>query len=149
MLISDAKVRLPGTDRARDPAATLTMARRAARAVGVTRVADITRLDTVGIPTFQAIRPASRTLAVSQGKGVTPDLARLSAIMESIELWHVEQSLPPDVTAPRANAGSATTSTPSSPPRRACCTTACRWTGWRARRWRTARPRWCRATPWR
>ncbi|GAA3171225.1 YcaO-like family protein [Nonomuraea salmonea] len=72
MLISDAKVRLPGTDRARDPAATLTMARRAARAVGVTRVADITRLDTVGIPTFQAIRPASRTLAVSQGKGVTP-----------------------------------------------------------------------------
>ncbi|MEV4567514.1 YcaO-like family protein [Nonomuraea sp. NPDC049419] len=100
MLISDAKIRLPGTDRARDPAATLTMARRAARAVGVTRVADITRLDTVGIPTFQAIRPASRTLAVSQGKGVTPDLARLSAIMESIELWHVEQPLPPDVTAP-------------------------------------------------
>ncbi|MCK2220390.1 YcaO-like family protein [Actinomadura sp. ATCC 31491] len=95
-----SKVRLPGTDRACDPAATLAMTRRAARQVGVTRVADITRLDTVGIPTFQAIRPASRTLAVSQGKGVTPELARLSAVMESIELWHAEQDLPPAVTAP-------------------------------------------------
>ncbi|MFC5830945.1 YcaO-like family protein [Nonomuraea insulae] len=94
------KIRLPGTDRARDPAATLAMAGRAARKVGVTRVADITRLDTVGIPTFQAIRPASRTLAVSQGKGVTPELAKLSAVMESIELWHVEQALPAAVTAP-------------------------------------------------
>ncbi|WP_219517435.1 YcaO-like family protein [Nonomuraea ceibae] len=94
------KLRLPGTDRARDPAATYAMARRAARLVGITRVADITRLDIIGIPTFQAIRPASRTLAVSQGKGVTPELARVSAMMEGIELWHAEQPMTPVLQAP-------------------------------------------------
>ncbi|GAB1642142.1 YcaO-like family protein [Krasilnikovia sp. MM14-A1259] len=93
-----AKVRLPGTTRAQPPEATLEMARRAAQRVGVTRVADITRLDTIGIPTYQAIRPLSRTLAVSQGKGVTAELARLSAMLESVEIWHVEQPMPPAVT---------------------------------------------------
>lgn len=92
-------LRLPGTNRARPPAATWEMASRAAGKVGVTRVADITRLDTIGIPTFQAVRPLSRTVAVSQGKGVTPELAKLSAVMESVETWHVEQPMPPLVTA--------------------------------------------------
>jgi ribosomal protein S12 methylthiotransferase accessory factor len=57
---------------------------------GITRVADVTRLDTIGIPVFQAIRPASRNLSVSQGKGLTPAAARVSASMEAIELWHAE-----------------------------------------------------------
>ncbi|MGI5286224.1 YcaO-like family protein [Nonomuraea polychroma] len=95
-----SKVRLPGTDRAQDPTATMEMADRAARMVGITRVADITWLDTIGIPTFQAIRPTSRTLAVSQGKGITPELARLSATMEAVELWHAEQPMTPVMTAP-------------------------------------------------
>lgn len=95
-------VRLPGTARAKPPQATLAMASRAAAQVGVTRVADITRLDTIGIPTFQAIRPLSRTVAVSQGKGVTPELARLSAVLESVETWHVEQPMTPAlIAAPR------------------------------------------------
>ncbi|GLY94064.1 YcaO-like family protein [Actinoplanes sp. NBRC 103695] len=93
-------VLLPGTRRACPPAATVAMAERAAAAVGVTRVADITRLDTIGIPTYQAIRPLSTTLAVSQGKGVTAELARVSAILEAVEIWHVEQPLPPWLTAP-------------------------------------------------
>ncbi|MBT2478884.1 YcaO-like family protein [Streptomyces sp. ISL-94] len=88
-------LRLPGTNRARPPAATWEMVSRAAVKAGVTRVADITRLDTIGIPTFQAVRPLSRTLAVSQGKGLTPELAKLSAVMESVETWHVEQPVPP------------------------------------------------------
>jgi ribosomal protein S12 methylthiotransferase accessory factor len=92
-------VRLPGTDRARPPSDTLAAATCAAAAVGVTRVADITRLDTIGIPTFQAVRPLSTTLAVSQGKGVTPDLARLSAMLESVEIWHAEQPLPAGIVA--------------------------------------------------
>jgi ribosomal protein S12 methylthiotransferase accessory factor len=102
-----AKLRLPGTDRARPPAETLAMAAAAAVKVGVTRVADITRLDTIGIPTYQAIRPTARTLALSQGKGVTAELAKLSAIMEAVESWHVEQPLVPDVAAapPRELAG--------------------------------------------
>ena len=92
-------LRLPGTDRAQPPSATLAMARRAAAKVGVTRVADLTRLDTIGIATYQAVRPTARTLSVSQGKGVTPELAMLSAMMEAIELWHVEQPMTPALRA--------------------------------------------------
>jgi ribosomal protein S12 methylthiotransferase accessory factor len=94
-----SRVRLPGTDRAQPPARTREIAERAAAAAGVTRVADVTRLDTIGIPTYQAVRPLSTTLAVSQGKGVTAELARLSAICESVELWHAEQPLAPALTA--------------------------------------------------
>ena len=94
-----SKIALPGTDRARPPAQTMLMANRAAAAVEVTRVADLTGLDTIGIPTYQATRPTSRTLSVSMGKGVTSELARLSAVMEAIETWHVEQPLSPAVTA--------------------------------------------------
>jgi ribosomal protein S12 methylthiotransferase accessory factor len=68
--------------------------------VGVTRVADITWLDEVGIPCWQAIRPNSRTLSVSQGKGLTPPHARLSAAMEAIEVWHAENVAPADLVAP-------------------------------------------------
>jgi ribosomal protein S12 methylthiotransferase accessory factor len=94
-----SKIRLPGTNRARPPADTLRLAGRVAATAGITRVADITRLDFIGIPTFHVIRPASRTLTVSMGKGVTPELAKLSAMMEAIEMWHVEQPLSPVVTA--------------------------------------------------
>ncbi|GAA2650840.1 YcaO-like family protein [Streptomyces spororaveus] len=61
---------------------------------GITRVADLTGLDCIGLPVFTTIRPASRTLTTAQGKGATPLLAKLSAVMEAIELWHVEQPLP-------------------------------------------------------
>ncbi|WP_084316863.1 YcaO-like family protein [Actinospica robiniae] len=94
-----AKLRLPGTYRAKPPEATSALARRAAARVGVTRLADVTRLDTIGIPTYQAIRPTARTVAVSQGKGATAELAKLSALMESIELWHAEQPPNPVVRA--------------------------------------------------
>ncbi|WP_246225523.1 YcaO-like family protein [Rhizobium daejeonense] len=55
------------------------------RRFGITRVGDITGLDTIGIPVWFAIRPNSRGLSVSQGKGITIRQARLSAIMEAIE----------------------------------------------------------------
>lgn len=61
-------------------------------------MADLTGLDVIGIPVFQAVRPNARTLSVSQGKGVTPELARASAAMEAIELWHAEE-MPPASTA--------------------------------------------------
>jgi len=57
---------------------------------GITRVADVTALDRLGIPVYQAIRPASRNLSVSQGKGPTRMAARVSGAMESLELWHAE-----------------------------------------------------------
>jgi YcaO-like protein with predicted kinase domain len=65
---------------------------------GVTRVADLTWLDTVGIPTWQAVRPLSLTLSVSQGKGASHPAARVSAVMESLETWHAEY-VPPALVA--------------------------------------------------
>ncbi|MCW2931578.1 MAG: methanosis marker protein 1 [Actinomycetia bacterium] len=57
--------------------------------VGITRVADITDLDTVGVPVFQAVRPTAEDglNTVTNGKGLTPQAARVSAIMEGIERY--------------------------------------------------------------
>jgi len=52
---------------------------------GITRIAELTELDRVGMPVFQAIRPMSRALSVHQGKGPTEADARVSAAMEAIE----------------------------------------------------------------
>ena len=59
--------------------------------MGITRLADITGLDVIGIPVVQAIRPNSRGLSVAQGKGLDLDAARASALMESIESYHAER----------------------------------------------------------
>jgi ribosomal protein S12 methylthiotransferase accessory factor len=64
---------------------------------GITRVANITGLDTIGIPVVTVVRPLARSLTVSQGKGVTLELATVSGIMESIEVFHAEQCRPPAV----------------------------------------------------
>lgn len=64
---------------------------------GITRVANITGLDDIDIPTYVAIRPFSKMLTTSQGKGMTPALAKISAIMESIESWHGENLKQPDL----------------------------------------------------
>jgi YcaO-like protein with predicted kinase domain len=80
-----------GCHRCRSPEETIAWITPKLPAAGITRVADITGLDAIGIPVWQAVRPAARTLAVSQGKGYTPQLAKASAMMEAIELWHAEQ----------------------------------------------------------
>jgi ribosomal protein S12 methylthiotransferase accessory factor len=69
------------------------------RRAGITRVADITGLDWIGIPVYQAIRPNSRNISVSQGKGVTHAQARVSALMESVETFHAEEIALPTVHA--------------------------------------------------
>jgi ribosomal protein S12 methylthiotransferase accessory factor len=53
---------------------------------GITRVSDITLLDEIGLPVWQAVRPNSANLTVSQGKGIGHTQARVSAAMESLEL---------------------------------------------------------------
>jgi ribosomal protein S12 methylthiotransferase accessory factor len=58
--------------------------------MGITRIADITGLDNIGIPVCMAVRPNSRSLSVSQGKGATLNLAKASAAMETIESYHAE-----------------------------------------------------------
>ncbi|HXW99302.1 MAG TPA: YcaO-related McrA-glycine thioamidation protein [Methanomicrobiales archaeon] len=59
---------------------------------GITRVADITSLDRIGIPVFSSIRPTAQEGAVSvyNGKGATPTEARVSAVMEGIERYSAE-----------------------------------------------------------
>ena len=60
------------------------------RKFGISRLANVTGLDCLGIPVALAIRPNSRSVAVSQGKGMTLDDAKASAMMEAIEIWHAE-----------------------------------------------------------
>jgi ribosomal protein S12 methylthiotransferase accessory factor len=65
--------------------ALLPAARAAAAEAGVTRLADVTRLDRIGLPVWQAIRPWSRALTVHQGKGATDTDAKLGALLEAVE----------------------------------------------------------------
>ena len=56
---------------------------------GITRVADITDLDRIGIPVFSCIRPTANdgAITVYNGKGATVEESRISAIMEGIERY--------------------------------------------------------------
>ena len=89
---------LGGTYRAIDPLQTLAKIEPLLwREFGITRIANITNLDHVGIPTYVAIRPQAKLLTTAQGKGITNDLAKISAMMESIEGWHCENMEEPDL----------------------------------------------------
>lgn len=59
--------------------------------MGITRLANITGLDRINLPVVVAIRPNSRSLATSQGKGDALEAAKASALLESIEIWHGER----------------------------------------------------------
>lgn len=80
-----------GTHRACDPTETLRNNRPHMSALGITRLANVTGLDRIGLPVCVAVRPNARSLATSQGKGETLDAAMVSALMESLELWHAER----------------------------------------------------------
>ena len=84
-----------GTHRVVDLATTLARVLPLAPRMGITRVAVLTGLDVLGIPVVAATRPNSRSIAVHQGKGVTLDAAKASAVMEAVETFHAEtMSLP-------------------------------------------------------
>jgi len=61
-------------------------------AAGITRVADITNLDRIGIPVFSCIRPTAEDGAITiyNGKGATVEESKISAIMEGIERYCAE-----------------------------------------------------------
>ena len=82
-----------GTHRTAPPERTLERINRVAPVVGLTRLADITGLDRIGIPTVVGHRPNAPTLAVSGGKGFTTLAATVSAGMEAVEIWHAENLL--------------------------------------------------------
>jgi ribosomal protein S12 methylthiotransferase accessory factor len=85
------KVYAKGTHRSRGPEETLAAYAPLMPRLGITRLANVTGLDVVGLPVFMAIRPNARGLAVSQGKGWDAASAKASALMESIESWHGER----------------------------------------------------------
>jgi ribosomal protein S12 methylthiotransferase accessory factor len=84
-----------GTHRVCPPEQTLRVLQPHLSRFGITRVADVTGLDRIGIPVFMAIRPNSRSLAVSQGKGLDAASAKVSAIMEAVELHQAEHIAQP------------------------------------------------------
>ncbi|MEU3862756.1 YcaO-like family protein [Streptomyces sp. NPDC028722] len=87
-------IALPGTVRTRRPEDTWDALTGEVGQLGITRVARLTDLDYLGIPVWTAVRPSARTLVTSQGKGATDTLAKISAVLESAELWHAEQPIP-------------------------------------------------------
>ena len=78
------------THRACPPEETLARITPHLRRAGITRLADITGLDRIGIPVTLAIRPNSRTVVGSTGKGATLVAAQVSGAMEAIEMYHAE-----------------------------------------------------------
>jgi ribosomal protein S12 methylthiotransferase accessory factor len=91
-LSSCGKAYRKDTHRAVPPEETLARVSEKIPVAGITRVADITNLDRIGIPVFSSIRPTAQEGAVSvyNGKGATPTEARVSAVMEGIERYSAE-----------------------------------------------------------
>lgn len=89
------KAYLRGTHRLVSPAETVARVLPMMRATGITRVADVTGLDSIGIPVVMVCRPNARSVSVAQGKGLDLDAARASGLMESIEQWHAEHIVQP------------------------------------------------------
>jgi len=84
------KLHREGTHRVVAPEATIASVRRLMPVFGITRLSNVTGLDSIGIPVVMACRPNARSLAVAGGKGLTLAAAKASALMESVEGYHAE-----------------------------------------------------------
>lgn len=60
------------------------------RRVRITRIADLTGLDRIGLPIIQAVRPAALSEVTSLGRGMCKAAAAIGAIMESLERFYAE-----------------------------------------------------------
>ncbi len=84
----------------------LLRAKSISKKLGISRVTDITRLDSIDIPVFASIRPGAKvgSLCVNAGKGVKPNEALVGAYMEAIEFAFAEygtSSLEPVIVTPK------------------------------------------------
>ncbi len=79
-----------GTHRCVAPGETLARVRPLLGRAGITRLADVSGLDRVGVTTVVAVRPNALTLSTSAGKGFSRDAALVSAAMEALEMHHAE-----------------------------------------------------------
>ena len=82
-----------GTHRVIAPEKTIENNEDKLKVAGVTRIADITDLDRIGIPIYTAIRPTAEEGAVSiyGGKGITKEHSKASAMMEAFERYSAER----------------------------------------------------------
>ena len=81
-----------GTHRVIAPKKTIENTKNKLKTAGITRIADITDLDRIGLPIYTAIRPTAEDGAVSiyGGKGISKDHAKASAMMEGFERYSAE-----------------------------------------------------------
>ena len=82
---------IEGTHRTISPDKTLAKAEPFLSQMGITRIANVTGLDRIGVPVVTVIRPNSRSVSVSQGKGATLEAAKASGVMEAVESYHAER----------------------------------------------------------
>jgi ribosomal protein S12 methylthiotransferase accessory factor len=80
-------------------AETYARVKRIARAVPISRVADLTPLDDLGLPAYSAVTPLAKDLKVHNGKGATREAARVSAMMEAVERVSGERTTAPTIVA--------------------------------------------------
>ncbi len=80
----------PPSYRAVSPQDTLERVAPYLEAMGITRTADITGLDSIGIPVYTTVRPNAWMLQVSSGKGFTHLASKCSSVMEAVEFFHSE-----------------------------------------------------------
>ncbi|MFB2838860.1 YcaO-like family protein [Floridanema evergladense] len=79
-----------GTHRLISPEQTLANISHHLPAMGITRCANVTGLDRIGIPVYCSIKPRSRMVQIHNGKGLFTIAAKVSALMEAIEVFHYE-----------------------------------------------------------
>lgn len=98
--MTDELTYFKGTHRVIAPEKTIEINEDKLKTAGITRIADITDLDRIGLPIYTAIRPTAEEGAVSiyGGKGITKDHARASAMMEGFERYSAERQESDEVT---------------------------------------------------
>jgi len=86
LFLGNQLLKVDGIERVVPAVETIKRVASAAEALGVTRLADITGLDRIGIPVYSSVVPKSRdVLSVYNGKGARPVDAQVGALMEAIE----------------------------------------------------------------
>lgn len=91
---------LDGQARAESPDRTLAAIRPLFKQAGLTRLGNVTFLDRHDLPVTVAVRPNSKSLAVSSGKSTSLDGALVSGAMEALELYAAEEASPPTFLCP-------------------------------------------------
>ncbi len=103
--MSDELTYFKGTHRVIAPKKTIEINEDKLKTAGITRIADITDLDRIGLPVYTAIRPTAEYGGVSVygGKGISKDHAKASAMMEGFERYSAERQDSDEITIATAN----------------------------------------------